>query len=118
MVIIRKIIDLGCGEGILEELLSSLKIFESIESYDLVSTKSHIKVADIKSLPLEDKSIDLAVFCLSLMGTNYLEFIVEALRVLKLNGRIMISEVISRFRSVHLFNQMMEQLGLKVEYTV
>ena len=111
-------IDLGCGEGKLEELLKSSKIFESIQSFDLVSTKPFIKEADIKNLPLEDESVDVAIFCLSLMGTNYIDFILEAIRVTKIGGYIIISEVISRFRSIHVFNEMMTILGLKVIYSV
>ena len=34
-------------------------------------------------VPLEDESIDVAVFCLSLMGTNIRDFLEEANRVLK-----------------------------------
>jgi ribosomal RNA-processing protein 8 len=46
-----------------------------MHSFDLVSLKPFIKVADITNLPLTDKSADVAVFCLSLMGKNYLDFI-------------------------------------------
>lgn len=34
-------------------------------------------------VPLEDGSVDIGVFCLSLMGTNYQDYIMEARRVLK-----------------------------------
>ena len=34
-------------------------------------------------MPLEDDSVDIAVFCLALMGTNVTDFITEANRVLK-----------------------------------
>lgn len=34
-------------------------------------------------VPLNDASVDLAVFCLSLMGTNLADFLAEANRVLK-----------------------------------
>lgn len=34
-------------------------------------------------VPLEDESVDVAVFCLSLMGTNIRDFLEEANRVLK-----------------------------------
>lgn len=73
-------VDLGCGEGKLEEELHKKDIFKSIKSYDLVSLKPHVIVRDIKSLPEEDGTVDLATFCLSLMGTNYVEFIIEANR--------------------------------------
>lgn len=94
------LIDLGCGEGILETELSKKKILKEISSYDLISTKEHIKECDIRKLPHKSNSVDIAVFCLSLMGTNYLEFITEAYRVLKVQGWMIISEVSSRMVSV------------------
>lgn len=38
----------------------------------------------LHQVPLEDESVDVAVFCLSLMGTNIRDFLEEANRVLKL----------------------------------
>ena len=73
-------LDLGCGEGQLEEELRKKHIFKDIKSYDLVALKPHVIEKDIKNLPHEDGSVDLATFCLSLMGTNYVEFILEASR--------------------------------------
>lgn len=35
-------------------------------------------------VPLEDESVDVAVFCLALMGTNLREILEEANRVLRL----------------------------------
>lgn len=37
----------------------------------------------LHQVPLEDESVDVAVFCLSLMGTNIRDFLEEANRVLK-----------------------------------
>jgi len=58
-------------------------ILEKMHSFDLVSVKDFIEVADIKKLDFKDESVDCAVFCLALMGTNYIDFILEATRVLK-----------------------------------
>jgi len=55
-------------------------------SFDLVAVKSFIKEADIANLPIKDGSVQMCVFCLSLMGTNYLAFIQEAWRVLGESG--------------------------------
>ena len=41
--------------------------------------------------------MDVAVFCLALMGTDYPAFLAEASRVLKPKGRLWIAEVRSRF---------------------
>lgn len=74
------LLDLGCGEGSLELELRKQAVFSDIKSYDLVALKPHVSARDIKSLPEKSGSVDVAVFCLSLMGTNYLEFLAEANR--------------------------------------
>ena len=52
---------------------------------------------NIANLPLSHVSVDAAVFCLALMGTDYGRFVEEADRVLKEGGRLWIAEVRSRF---------------------
>lgn len=37
------LVDLGCGEGALETELAKKKLLKSVFSYDLVSTKEHVK---------------------------------------------------------------------------
>ena len=51
----------------------------------------------MSSVPLPDSSVDVAVFSLALMGTDYGSFLVEARRVLKAKGWLWIAEVRSRF---------------------
>ncbi|KAF3558851.1 hypothetical protein F2Q69_00016190 [Brassica cretica] len=51
----------------------------------------------MSNTPLESSSVDVAVFCLSLMGTNYSSYIKEAHRVLRPSGWLLIAEVKSRF---------------------
>ena len=111
-------VDLGCGEGILHNLVAPEKIFSAIHSYDLVQLAPHVEVVDIKQLPLESQSVNVAVFCLSLMGTNYLDFLTEAARVLKTGGVLIISEVLSRFRSTHIFEMIVMQLGFNLLHSV
>jgi len=47
--------------------------------------------------PLIASSVDVAVFCLSLMGTDFPNYLKEAHRVLKLRGWLLVAEVKSRF---------------------
>jgi transcriptional regulator of nitric oxide reductase len=46
---------------------------------------------------LEDSSLDVAVFNLSLMGTNFTDYLREAHRTLKIDGELRIIEAASRF---------------------
>lgn len=102
-------IDLGCGEGELQEKLS--KVSKKVRSFDLVAKKSYVEIADIAHLPINSNSIDFCVFCLSLMGTNYLDFLKEARRVLKNNSELLIAEVESRSKDWQGFIKMIESLG-------
>ncbi len=108
------ILDLGCGEGQLEVMLKRKRIGKVIESYDLVSLAPHVKVCDVKNIPRESESVDMVVFCLSLMGTNYMEFVQEANRLLKKDGYLVIAEVTSRFTSLSLFQILIRQMGFKL----
>ncbi|KAJ5604603.1 hypothetical protein N7510_009757 [Penicillium lagena] len=98
------IIDLGCGDAQLARALtpSAKKLAIKLNSYDLQAPNSLITKADISNLPLEDGSVDVAVFCLSLMGTNWVSFVEEAWRVLRGDGKgeCWVSEVKSRFGKV------------------
>ena len=86
------IADLGCGDA---KLANSVK--NKVYSFDLVSTNDKVIACDIAHIPLPDESIDIVVFCLSLMGTNISDFIRESYRILKNNGILKIVEVRSRF---------------------
>ena len=88
--------DMGCGEGILAELLSEFKNYR-VHSFDLVSIKPFVIACDICKTPLEDNSVHAAVFSLSLMNTNYGDSLIEARRILRPGSRIYIAEVESRF---------------------
>ncbi len=47
----------------------------------------------------DNRSMDVAVFCLALMGTDYPSFLQEAHRVLRPGGLLWIAEVSSRFQA-------------------
>jgi len=67
--------------------------------------------SDISDLPLGSGSADVAVFCLALMGLNYLDFLLEARRCLRTGGYLMIAEVLSRLSNVKEFVKMVKSLG-------
>lgn len=72
------IADFGCGEGRLAKAVP-----QKTYSLDLVAQRHEIIACDMAKTPLETNSIDVAVYCLSLMGTNLKDFVLEANRVLK-----------------------------------
>jgi ribosomal RNA-processing protein 8 len=99
--------DFGCGDAQLAKDLLAVKrinrngetsdeILFDVHSFDLVSPNELVTACDMADVPMEDKSADVCVFCLSLMGTNLADFIREAHRVLKDDGRVKIAEVRSR----------------------
>ncbi|EXJ81058.1 hypothetical protein A1O3_07346 [Capronia epimyces CBS 606.96] len=98
------IADLGCGDAPLargcQSQIKNLKL--KFHNFDLHAPNSHVTKADISNVPLRDGEVDVAVFCLSLMGTNWLSFVEEAWRILRGDGKgeVWISEVKSRFGRV------------------
>ena len=94
------IADLGCGDAALSAALQPVKakLKVNIRSFDLQTGGNPlVERADISNLPLPDRSVDVVVFCLALMGTNWVDFIEEAYRVLRWKGELWISEIKSRF---------------------
>ncbi|KXJ92288.1 methyltransferase-domain-containing protein [Microdochium bolleyi] len=96
------IADLGCGDAKLAAELQAKKkaLRLDILSYDLQSPSPHVTRADIANLPLADGSVNVAIFCLALMGTNWLDFVEEAYRVLHWKGELWVAEIKSRLGHV------------------
>ncbi|XP_057604563.1 ribosomal RNA-processing protein 8 isoform X2 [Hippopotamus amphibius kiboko] len=101
--------DFGCGDC---RLASSIR--NPVYCFDLASLDPRVTVCDMAQVPLEDESVDVAVFCLSLMGTNIRDFLEEANRVLKPGGLLKVAEVSSRFEDVRTFLGSVTKLGFKV----
>jgi ribosomal RNA-processing protein 8 len=91
--------DIGCGDARLSSTLQKQlqKLNLKIHSFDLHSPSPLVTTADAASLPIADGSADISIFCLALMGTNWLDFIDEAWRVLRPSGELWIAEIKSRF---------------------
>jgi ribosomal RNA-processing protein 8 len=79
--------DFGCGEN-----LFSKEITNKVYSFDYVAIDENVIACDISHVPIENEILDVAVFSLSLMGSNKEDYIKEANRTLKLSGFIYIAE--------------------------
>ena len=101
--------DFGCGGAKLAQ-----SVPHQVFSFDLVACNSQVIACDMANVPLEDKSVDVCVFCLSLMGTNVSDFIKEARRVLVKSGKLKICEIVSRMPCVDEFVSGVESFGFKL----
>jgi SAM-dependent methyltransferase len=86
--------DFGCGEAKVAEALADR---HTIHSFDYVPANDDVVACDMAKTPLEDGTLDVALFSLSLMGVNFTDYLREVWRVLKLDGQLHIFEATSRF---------------------
>ncbi|KAJ8958302.1 hypothetical protein NQ318_017448, partial [Aromia moschata] len=100
--------DFGCGEA---KLAKSVQ--QKVYSFDLVAVDDSVVACDMSRVPLSNESADVAVFCLSLMGTNLQDYLLEANRILKVGGTLKIAEVESRFEDVDNFIEGISRFGFK-----
>lgn len=103
------IVDMGCGDARLSQ-----SVLQKVYSIDLVSDVKGVIKADMAKVPLESNSVNVIVYCLSLMGTNLTEFLIEANRLLKLNGLVKVAEVSSRFEKVNAFIDFVQKCGFEL----
>uniref|UniRef100_A0A8C4NA44 Ribosomal RNA-processing protein 8 n=1 Tax=Eptatretus burgeri TaxID=7764 RepID=A0A8C4NA44_EPTBU len=104
-----RVADFGCGDARLARSVPN-----KVYSFDLVALNSDVTVCDMAKVPLDDCSVDIVVFCLSLMGTNLRDYLQEANRILENGGKMKIAEVSSRFTSVRKFVNAVSMLGFKI----
>ncbi|KAK9961890.1 hypothetical protein ABG768_007288 [Culter alburnus] len=101
--------DFGCGDC---KIARSVK--NKVHSFDLAPVCDLATACDMAKVPLRDSTVDIVVFCLSLMGTNLGQFLAEANRVLVMGGVLKIAEVASRFENVRSFIGALSSLGFKI----
>lgn len=110
--------DLGCGDARIASTAA-----QTVHSFDLSITAPGVVACNMAAVPLPAASVDAAIFCLSLMGTDYGSFIAEAARILKpAGGWLWVAEVQSRFMSdgegssvLPAFLSALEQLGFALK---
>lgn len=117
--------DFGCGEAKISQTVKN-----TVHSFDLHSPpNSNIIACDIANVPLKNDVLDVGVFCLSLMGTNFTDYLKEANRVLKMkytifiyfmkltlnsSGLLLVAEVESRIVNLKIFIATLSEHGFQV----
>ena len=103
--------DFGCGEGMILKAFGQNRVYR----FDHVAINSNVTACDIKDTGLPDEAIDVAVFCLSLMGRNWQEYIAEAKRCLATNGYLLIAETTkSMKRRMSNIKQVIKEQGFDI----
>jgi hypothetical protein len=103
--------DFGCGEAF---IAAEAGAKHTVHSFDHVAIDKRVIACDIAHVPLEDESLDLAIFCLSLMGSNFTDYVREAHRCLRLDGMLHVWEASSYFDDLRKFCAAMGRLGFDV----
>ncbi|KNC96254.1 25S rRNA (adenine645-N1)-methyltransferase [Spizellomyces punctatus DAOM BR117] len=106
--------DMGCGDAKIARTLKAEEKKIVVHSFDLVKRCEEVVACDIAKVPLQSSSVDVVIFCLSLMGTNFMDFVLEAHRILRVNGELKIAEVISRFPDVDAFVDALSKAGFRM----
>ena len=91
------VVDFGCGDAKIARTLAANAGGKpkggkgggkggggtTVHSFDLVANNEHVTACNMAHVPLPKSVADVAVFCLSLMGTDTAQFLLEARRVLR-----------------------------------
>ncbi|MDB4944542.1 MAG: hypothetical protein JWP97_4076 [Labilithrix sp.] len=103
--------DFGCGEAAIAAAVTDR---HTVHSFDHVAINDAVVACDIAHVPLENGVLDVAIFCLSLMGANFTDYVREARRCLHLDGWLHIWEPASYFEDVNRFCAQLARLGFDV----
>lgn len=97
----KVIADLGCGTNKLKRLVNNYKEWYSVDHFSDDETVIKSDISNLKEY-IADNSVDIAIFCMSLWGKNYMDYIKEAYRYLKKDGIIYICEPTEKINQAEL----------------
>lgn len=101
------------GEAKLAEAVSDR---HTVYSFDHVAIDDNVVACDMAHVPLDDETLDAAIFSLSLMGANFADYLREGHRTLKLDGQLHILEATERFSDRNAFVKALEELGFAIVF--
>lgn len=111
------IADMGCGLAKLSKIVKQNNQVISVDHYSEDDNVIQCDMSDISEF-IKDNSIDITVFCLSLWGTNYLDYIKEAYRITAKRGLLYICEPNDEFDKEQLVNSIKEIGFNKINETI
>ncbi len=106
-----EVADFGCGEALIAAAVSER---HRVYSFDHVAINDTVHACDIAAVPVDDDSLDVAIYCLSLMGANFSDYVREAHRCLALDGELHLWEPASYFHDPAQFCADLQRLGFDV----
>jgi len=96
--------DFGCGMNRMKDCIPNNKVY----AFDHVAIDDSVIACNMAHTPLDDESVDVAVFSLSLWG-NYEDYFKEAYRILNFGGLVHIAEP-SKSYNEDKINELIEML--------
>lgn len=101
--------DFGCGQRLLGKSITN-----KVYAFDHIAVDSEVITCDMANTGQSEGIIDVAVFCLSLMGTNWRDYLVEAHRLLKDDGQLRIAETASQWRDIDELTNAIKNVGFEI----
>ena len=86
--------DMGCGQAMIADILKDS--IHTVYSFDHFQYNNSVIQSDISNINMPDESLDRIIFSLSLMSTNWIDYITEAHRLLSEDGQIIIADRTSK----------------------
>lgn len=108
------IADMGCGDATIAAALKPKQY--TVHSFDFCAVNENVTIADSSNVPLEANTVDICIFSLSLMATDYFQNLLEAYRILKPKRLLKIVEVRSRIPNPNMFAELVEGIGFTCDW--
>jgi superfamily II DNA or RNA helicase len=93
---VKEVVDLGCGKAQIALHFAGNKRFQ-FHNFDHVAHDSSVTARDIANTGLDDYSVDIAILCLAMWGSNCRDYLSEIYRIIDEGGRLLIVEPYKRW---------------------
>jgi len=92
----KVVVDMGCGKARIHQAFKDNPRF-TFHNFDHIACNELVTAKDMKNTELDDYSVDIVIFSLSMWGSNCKEYITEAHKILDSGGKIYIIEPYKRW---------------------